>query len=143
MKTADLIRNPKQEEQTTGQFTVYSAEGIKIFDAVTMELPNKNNQVRISCIPEGEYTVRFTYSPRYKRKMYLVDGVEGRSGIRIHSANYWYDLMGCISLGQSYYDINQDGLPDVTASRKTVKAFEEVMNGEDFILKICTAYVLA
>lgn len=143
MKKATILRGPKQDQQTTGQITAYSAEGVKIFDAVTMELPNKDNKRGISCIPEGVYMVKMTYSPKYKRQMYLVQDVEGRSGIRIHSGNYWYNLKGCISMGQGLYDINQDGLPDVTASRKTVKAFEEVMNGEEFELTIATAYVLA
>jgi len=143
MKKATILRSPKQDEQTTGQITAYSSEGVKIFDAVTMELPNKGNKRSVSCIPEGVYIVKMTYSPKYKRQMYLVTDVENRAGIRIHSGNYWYNLKGCISMGQDLYDINQDGLPDVTASRKTVKAFEEVMGGEEFELTIATAYVLA
>lgn len=143
MKKATILRSPKQDEQTTGQITAYSEDGIKTFEAVTMELPNKDNAKRVSCIPDDTYICKFTYSPRYQRKMYLVTDVPNRSGIRIHSCNYWYDLMGCIGMGQGYYDINEDGLPDITASRKTVKAFEEVMGGEDFELTITTAYVLA
>ena len=68
--------------------------------------------------------------------MYLVKDVPGRSGIRIHSANFASQLLGCISLGSDFMDINKDGLKDVVNSRDTVKNFEAIMKGQPFKLII-------
>ena len=50
-------------------------------------------------IPVGSYKVVMTYSPKFKRQMLLVDGVAGRSGIRIHPFNYGSESKGCITFG--------------------------------------------
>ena len=47
-------------------------------------------------IPDGTYTVSVTYSPRFKKMMPLVDGVKGRSGIRIHTGTIPEHSKGCI-----------------------------------------------
>ena len=57
----------------------------------TGELPEKDNASNASCIPAGKYKCVWTYSPVFKRQMYLVESVPGRSGIRIHSANFMGD----------------------------------------------------
>ena len=48
-----------------------------------------------TCIPYGEYEVKYTYSPKYKRKMLLIAGVPVFKGIRIHIGNYPKDTEGC------------------------------------------------
>lgn len=63
----------------------------------TIELPWKNNAVRISCIPEGVYRLQVRYSPRFKKHL-LVTGVPGRSLILMHPANdAQKELLGCIA----------------------------------------------
>lgn len=47
-------------------------------------------------IPDGTYTVSVTYSTRFKKMMPLVDGVKGRSGIRIHTGTIPEHSKGCI-----------------------------------------------
>lgn len=54
------------------------------------------------CIPAGRYALDYTYSPRFHRKLPLVCGVPGRSGIRIHSGNTVSDSKGCILVGLDY-----------------------------------------
>jgi len=54
-----------------------------------------------TAIPTGKYKVLWTYSPRFKKMMPLVNGVPGFSGIRIHSGNTNSDTDGCILLGQN------------------------------------------
>ena len=54
-----------------------------------------------TAIPTGTYLVRWTYSPKYKRMMPLLDGVPGYSGIRIHSGNRAKDTEGCILCGRN------------------------------------------
>ena len=63
----------------------------------TIELPWKNNEKRVSCIPEGKYFIRKRYSPKFKWHLEVVD-VENRSLILFHPANNALkDLNGCIA----------------------------------------------
>ncbi len=108
----------------------------------TVELPHRGNRKYVSCIPAGQYRVKWTHSPKYKRLMYLVFNVEDRSGIRIHSANWAGDaskgyrsqVLGCIALGLRKGIIY--GQKAVSQSRAAIKAFENHMEGEEFDLVI-------
>jgi hypothetical protein len=63
----------------------------------TIELPWKNNEKRVSCIPEGKYFIRKRYSPKFKWHLELVD-VQNRSLILFHPANNALkELNGCIA----------------------------------------------
>lgn len=52
-------------------------------------------------IPVGVYKVIVTLSARFKRRLPLIVGVPGRTGIRIHPGNLESDTEGCILLGTS------------------------------------------
>lgn len=54
-----------------------------------------------TAIPTGIYPVYLTYSPKYKKKMPLIDNVKGYSGIRIHSGNTSKDTEGCLIVGKN------------------------------------------
>ena len=63
----------------------------------TIELPWKENEKRISCIPEGEYFLRKRYSKKFAWHLELV-AVENRSLILMHPANNALrELNGCIA----------------------------------------------
>ncbi|MBS4063482.1 MAG: hypothetical protein KGZ74_02935 [Chitinophagaceae bacterium] len=63
----------------------------------TIELPWKNNAVRISCIPERTYRLQLRNSPRFGTHL-LVKEVPGRSLILVHAANdALQELKGCIA----------------------------------------------
>ena len=47
-------------------------------------------------IPEGNYPVSVTFSPRFKRMLPLIRNVPGRSGIRIHRGTNPKHSKGCI-----------------------------------------------
>jgi hypothetical protein len=69
--------------------------GLKLCNSI--ELPWKNNQQRISCIPEGKYELVKRYSLRFKWHLQLKD-VKGRDLILIHPANdAFMELKGCIA----------------------------------------------
>ena len=90
------------------------------FKFVTLELPWKNNQRRISCIPPGAYKGVKRTSPKYGLHVHILD-VPGRDLILMHNANYVTQLEGCIAVGEEIRDINADGTLDVTNSVKTLK----------------------
>lgn len=63
----------------------------------TIELPWKNNQPRISCIPEGKYPLIKRYSPHFNWHLEVTD-VPARELILIHPANDAItELKGCIA----------------------------------------------
>lgn len=54
-----------------------------------------------TAIPRGTYRCIHTYSPKYKRKMPLLDNVPGFEGIRIHAGNSNKDTEGCLIFGKN------------------------------------------
>jgi hypothetical protein len=132
MKEAILIRTSDDGKQTLGALTIVGTD----FGCKTIERPYIKNKNNISCIPKGVYTCKWTKSPRLGRSTYEVLNVPMRSGIRIHPANYAYELHGCIALGSAYKDLNLDGLNDVVHSGETLRKFEELLSGEDLTLII-------
>jgi len=79
------------------------------FSCFTLELPWRNNQSNISCIPQGEYDLTLVWSNRFKKNFYLLHKVKDRFGVLIHSGNWAGDIalgykthsQGCILLGKS------------------------------------------
>ena len=99
------------------------------------------------CIPAGVYECYMRYSPDHKSydygfgsgMVYGLKNVKNRSDIEIHSANWSFQLLGCIALG---YSIGMIETPDkkmvkgVTNSKDSIKEFMQILNGEVFTLTI-------
>lgn len=63
----------------------------------TIELPWKNNERRVSCVPEGKYFLEKRYSTKFKWHI-EVKNVANRSCILFHPANNaLLELNGCIA----------------------------------------------
>ena len=110
--------------QTIGDLQVFEHD-TKILSCKTLELPYKDNERNISCIPEGKYKVVHRTSDKYGKHFHILD-VPNRSYILIHVANYVTQLRGCIAVGSEHIDINGDGLLDVINSRSTLKTLLEI-----------------
>ena len=135
MTFAQLFRLKKSDQGTLGILLAPD------FRCYTLELPWKNNEQNISCIPAGEYPVKIRISPKYGQ-IYHVQEVPNRSFILIHWGNWAGDVSkgfrsnvnGCILLGEKRGLLyNQLA---VLNSRITIRRFMEVMNNEDFTLTI-------
>ncbi len=131
MKTVKLVRHWTNDKESIGTLMVKDSNGMPVFASMALERGDRNNQRMISNIPAGIYPLRYTYSPKFRRKMWLVDDVPNRSGIRIHPANYWNQLNGCLAPGLKLKDINNDGLIDITNSRYATAQFEQALKGMD------------
>ena len=55
----------------------------------------------MTAIPEGRYLMRFTYSPKFGKRMFQLMDVPLFDGIRIHSGNSVKDTQGCILVGNN------------------------------------------
>jgi len=125
-----IIRLPSDAEQTLGTGVFGD------FEFKTLELAWRQNQKSISCIPCGEYDcvkVPATASIPYPHIAIL--NVQNRDGVRIHKANYWRQLRGCIAVGDLHIDMDMDGEKDVRNSGRTLEKLMELLP-DKFKLKI-------
>lgn len=122
----------------------HGTEGLLLagnFSCKTLELPWRDNQRQVSCIPAGEYDVEMRLSNKYGR-IYWVRKVPNRTYILIHSGNYAGDksknfkshVMGCILLGKHHGYLA--GQRAVLNSRITVRAFMREMEYQKFKLDV-------
>jgi hypothetical protein len=63
----------------------------------TIELPWRENETRVSCIPEGKYFIKKRYSQKFQWHLEVLN-VKNRSLILFHPANNaLLELNGCIA----------------------------------------------
>ena len=132
---ATINRFSHEEKQTLGDFTLNDNNGNAIFKCKTLELPWLNNATQKSCIPTGTYKVVPRTSAKFKKHFHVLD-VQGRSYILIHAGNYFTDILGCILVGDSHKDVNNDGFRDVLNSKNTLnKLLALAPNGFELTIK--------
>lgn len=91
-----------------------------------------------TCIPDGEYAVLLTPSPKFKRRLPLLIGVPGFDGIRIHPGNTADDTAGCVLVGEG---VVHAGIPFLTHSKSAfdrlyAKLDEAVNRGETITIGV-------
>ena len=122
-----MIRYKEHSKVTTyADFHVYK-NSRHCLHVKGMELAWKNNQVGVSRIPSGKYLMKLEYSPAFKKYLYELKLVPGRGEIKIHVANYYKELKGCIAIGMETKDINADGVDDLIQSNDAFDEFMKVM----------------
>ena len=132
----DLIRYSRSDHGTFGRLITPERE----FHC--LELPWRENNRGLSCIPVGEYECS-RYRSRKFKEVFIVNGVPSRSGILIHWGNFAGDVakgllthsQGCILIGS--YVGRMRGQLCVMASKFAFTDFMDSMAGVDgFTLKI-------
>lgn len=137
MNSALLTRWDHGDQGTFGR--LITPAGLSLY---TGELPWRDNRSNASCIPQAVYNVEWTFSPAFRRWMYLILDTDPRAGIRAHSANFMGDdtmgykkqLNGCIALGEKLGWM--DGQKALLLSISAVRRFEEHMERLPFKLEI-------
>ena len=124
MQRVLLLRRELTEKSTSG--LIFGPSGMQLY---SLELPWRNNQFRISCIPEGIYPCKWHFSPKFGWT-YLVTKTEPRTQILFHAGNYPSNTWGCILLGMSR---TQDC---VWNSRQAMQKFYATLQREEFKLEI-------
>lgn len=115
------------------------------FRAFTVERPWLNNKARESCIPDGEYSLKWYNSPKFGPTWAVIGETtslfpepgKARSAILFHKGNTMDDLLGCIALGSTLGTVN--GKWAVLNSVVTVNKFLAETKGKELKLVITPA----
>lgn len=112
-QTGDLETDKglKGDRGLKGDGGLLGDKGLKPF-CDTLEPPRRNLLNRgkwdkrlkvkgMTAIPEGRYQMRFTYSPKFGKRLFQLMDVPLFDGIRIHSGNSVKDTQGCILVGNN------------------------------------------
>lgn len=109
-----LKRIALRDTYTIGKLYI---DGVYRCDTIEDKVRNLDKEKKVygeTAIPYGTYKVSWTYSPKFKKYMPLLEDVPHFAGIRIHSGNTAKDSLGCIIVGEN----KQKGM--VLNSRATV-----------------------
>lgn len=124
MQRVLLLRRWITDESTGG--LLFGPSGMQLH---SLEPPWKDNQIGVSCIPEGKYECTFRNSPRFGWT-YILHGTEPRSYILFHAGNFPRDTDGCILVGKSRSENT------IWRSQFALKEFHQVLGGDPFNLEI-------
>lgn len=93
--------------------------------AYTVERPWVQNKPTVSCIPAGLYQLKLGMYYKHNYPAYELLNVPQRAGIKIHVANTYTELEGCIAPGK---DLGWIGDPsNMWAVEHSKAAFDELM----------------
>jgi len=130
-----IERVSSEKNQTIGNFYLLDKRGSMIDSWFSLELPWKNNEKYVSCIPCNEYIAYKHDSPKFGATLWIQD-VPNRSEILIHPANFYSDLLGCVGIGKDLKWINRDSDVDVSASRFSMKEMLDMIKEDSIEVKI-------
>lgn len=105
-----------------------------------VERPWLDNAANVSCVPEGDYQLKKTKSPKFGDSYYLegdtvsLSGPSKRTHILIHSANLPSELHGCLAPGVDFCSLA--GQWAVSSSRKTLENLVSEFGDYDVTLRI-------
>lgn len=142
MTAAQLVRGPSTNQGTFGTLT-FGAQ-----TCGTLELPWRDSERKVSCIPHGRYRCAIVQSPKFGR-VYEVQAVPGRSAILIHAANlagdseygWTTELLGCIAPHEQRGTMRVGGLTQAAGlrSRQALQRLMAWAGGRPFDLVISWA----
>lgn len=151
MIRANLLRQPSTDEGTFGLFTIPQ----RAMSWPSLELPDRQNSPRKSCIPVALYRCGLRpsgkWSPREDGRLFEVLLVPERTDIKIHAATWagdvdlgWHtDLRGCIAPGRRVGTLTHPdvGQPQacILESRLALRELMAELGDQDFELEVLWA----
>lgn len=121
------------ESGDTGTYSQYTSDsGLQLY---ILERPATGDHPRIK---GGKYIVCRKQHPIHGL-CYELEDRDGRTAILIHSANWFWQLLGCLAPGRSIQEILQPNgkmMKGVTSSKDALMALEADMGYEPFELTI-------
>lgn len=135
----DLLRLKETKTRTLGFLMLIDDDDTLIQTFVTLELPWKNNDKNVSCIPEGIYTISPRKSEKYG-KHFMINNVPNRSYILIHHGNFVTDSTGCILIGTEFKNLNNEKELEVANSKRAMEKLVMMVGDAKIPLRIRKAY---
>lgn len=106
-----LIREYMGDDFTEGKLYVDDAFECHIVEDKDRELEVHGCSAKVkgkTCIPRGRYEIIIRWSPRFKKHLIALTGVECFEGILIHSGNNSEDTDGCLITGATNKRMDDD-----------------------------------
>lgn len=105
-----------------GLLYLYDVDGDSLFRCFTLEDVERNEKIwGQTAIPKGRYRILKTYSPKFKREVFMLENVPNFERIYIHAGNSPDDTDGCILCGFRRYENR------ITRSREAVSVVYEII----------------
>jgi hypothetical protein len=130
METLLLERFAYLPDGTFGKLTL--PDGTLFY---TAELPWLGNQRFVSCIPEGEYELKFRSSNTITRSSngafnfgWELQGVPDRDHILVHPGNWPRNVEGCIAVGSAFVPMKDSKSTSLYAVSSSQVAFSKFQN---------------
>tara|TARA_R110000803_G_scaffold56959_2_gene114644 strand:- start:1100 stop:1546 length:447 start_codon:yes stop_codon:yes gene_type:complete len=142
-KKVILQRVWMDENQSTGSLIVLDELRQPIYINPCIERGDRNNEQNVSNVPTGTYPLVWENSPKFGMVWELKD-VPNRSECKIHAANMWNQINGCIAPGTYLGELNDDGYYDTLASVDALKRFHlalEDMQEQGTTITIFNSYL--
>lgn len=138
MNAATLTRFQTGDQGTCGSLVI----DVTGFLCKTLELPWRDNQHDISCIPQGTYQCKWMFSPVHNCDLYHVIAVPDRGSVEIHVGNWAGDVSkgfksnskGCILVGHLFMEVQNQTM--LTDSKVTLDTMHRYLDMEPFTLTI-------
>jgi len=129
----DLILNRRKhtDKQVIGTMDVYQ-DNLFMCSLMTLERAWQNNEINESCIPKGFYTIDH-YSSNKHPNTFILQDTAPRSYILLHAGNYYTHSAGCILVGLTFADINNDGYLDAKYSTEAMEKLNYICKYEKYI----------
>ena len=138
------LERPKawqKEKYTIGNFYIDYGNGYQYFcntleDTVRDLNHDGTNEVKIygeTAIPFGTYKITWAYSPKFKKLMPLLWGVNDYKGVLIHIGNKPEDTLGCILVGENKV---KGGLINSTITFDKLYKIMQDSKQDEFIIEI-------
>ena len=143
IKKVILQRVWMDDNQSTGSLIVLDDLRQPIYISPCIERGDRNNEQNVSNVPTGTYPLVWENSPKFGMVWELKD-VPNRSECKIHAANMWNQINGCIAPGTYLGEINNDGYYDTLASGEALKRFHlalEDMQEQGTTITIFNSYL--
>ena len=143
IKKVILQRVWMDDNQSTGSLIVLDELRQPIYISPCIERGDRNNEQNVSNVPTGTYPLVWENSPKFGMVWELKD-VPNRSECKIHAANMWNQINGCIAPGTYLGEINEDGYYDTLSSGDALKRFHlalEDMQEQGTTITIFNSYL--
>jgi len=125
-----LVRLWQDHNQTFGFLTIYNDKGKPVYGSIVIERGIVDGDDYNSCFDAGIYDMVWEYSPAFNEMLWEIKNTPRKTECKIHVANTYKELQGCICPGIKTKDIDNDGYTDVTHSRETLNQLHRSTKGQ-------------